>query len=115
VRSLGRDCPFCAIVAGESKAEVVYENDRCLAFRDISPQAPRHVLIVPKEHIPSIDQVEDPTLWISIMAAVREVVNRISPDSGYRLVVNCGEDAGQTVPHLHVHLLSGRPMGWPPG
>lgn len=112
---MSQDCPFCRIVSGELGADIIYEDDRCLAFRDISPQAPCHVLIIPKDHVPSASCVEDPTLWTWLMAAVLEVSRRICPDSGYRLIVNCGEEAGQTVPHLHVHLMSGRPMGWPPG
>ncbi|NCC95312.1 MAG: histidine triad nucleotide-binding protein [Synergistales bacterium] len=112
---MSQSCPFCRIVSGELRADIVYEDEACLAFRDIAPQAPSHILIIPKDHVPSASHVEDEVLWVSLMVAVREVVRRISPDSGYRLVVNCGEDAGQTVPHLHVHLLSGRPLGWPPG
>ncbi|PIE54835.1 MAG: histidine triad nucleotide-binding protein [Dethiosulfovibrio peptidovorans] len=108
-------CPFCKIVSGELPASVLYENDRCIAFQDLAPQAPSHILIVPREHIPSVNHVEDLDLWVALMGAVQKVVSQISPDSGYRLVVNCGDDGGQTVPHLHVHLLSGRPMGWPPG
>ncbi len=108
-------CPFCAIAEKKLPAEIVYEDGKALAFRDIRPQAPVHVLIIPKEHVASVDAVTDFELWSDLMAAVKAVVEKLNLAEGYRLVVNCGESAGQTVPHLHIHLLSGRGLGWPPG
>jgi histidine triad (HIT) family protein len=108
-------CPFCAIVQKKSPAQIVYEDEYAVAFRDIRPQAPVHILIVPKLHVESADAVADLALWIRLMAAVKAVVGKLGLTGGYRLVVNCGESAGQTVPHLHIHLLSGRGLHWPPG
>ncbi len=108
-------CPFCAIAEKKLPAEIVYEDGNAVAFRDINPQAPVHVLIIPKEHVASVDAVTDFELWSGLMAAVRAVVEKLNLAGGYRLVVNCGKSAGQTVPHLHIHLLSGRGLGWPPG
>ena len=108
-------CPFCAIARKKLSAEIVYEDEHALAFRDIRPQAPVHVLIVPKEHAASVDDVQDPALWSRLMPAVRATAAKLGVSGGYRLVVNCGESAGQTVPHLHIHLLAGRGLQWPPG
>lgn len=109
-------CPFCAIVSGKLPADIVYEDDCALAFRDIRPQAPVHVLVIPKEHVASVDAVADLVLWSKLMASVRAVVVKLGlSGQGYRIVVNCGEAAGQTVPHLHIHLLAGRGLQWPPG
>ncbi|MDY3867854.1 MAG: histidine triad nucleotide-binding protein [Pyramidobacter sp.] len=109
-------CPFCAIVSGKLPADIVYEDECALAFRDINPQAPVHVLVVPKEHVASVDAVADLTLWSRLMGSLRGVVEKLGlADQGYRIVVNCGEAAGQTVPHLHIHLLAGRGLQWPPG
>ncbi|WP_462363930.1 histidine triad nucleotide-binding protein [Pyramidobacter porci] len=108
-------CPFCAIVQKRLPAETVYEDENALAFRDIRPQAPVHVLIVPKEHVGSADDVQDPALWSRLMPAVKATAAKLGVSGGYRLVVNCGESAGQTVPHLHIHLLAGRGLQWPPG
>lgn len=108
-------CPFCAIVQKQLSAEIVYEDEDVVAFRDIRPQAPVHVLIVPKEHVGSADDVQDPVLWSRLMSAVKVTAARLGVSGGYRLVVNCGESAGQTVPHLHIHLLAGRGLQWPPG
>jgi histidine triad (HIT) family protein len=109
---------FKRIIDREIPADIVYEDDRCLAFRDINPQAPTHVLVIPKKGIVSIDAVADADadllahLWI----VVRNLARQLGIDkSGYRVVVNCGSDGGQTVDHLHLHLLGGRPMTWPPG
>ncbi len=110
-----KPCPFCAIAEKKLPAEIVYEDDCAVAFRDINPQAPVHVLIVPKEHVASADEVTDFALWSGLMAAVKAVVDELGLTGGYRIVVNCGESAGQTVPHLHIHLLSGRGLHWPPG
>jgi histidine triad (HIT) family protein len=108
-------CPFCAIVQKKLPAQIVYEDENAVAFRDIRPQAPVHILIVPRLHVESADAVADLVLWSRLMAAVKAVVKKLGLTGGYRLVVNCGESAGQTVPHLHIHLLSGRGLHWPPG
>ena len=108
---------FQKIADREIPSEIVFEDDLCLAFRDINPQAPTHVLIVPKKPIPSVDDVtedDEPTIG-HLFSAARQVAASEGLSSGYRLVVNCGEDGQQTVLHLHVHLLGGRQMQWPPG
>ena len=108
-------CPFCAIVKNQLPAELVYEDEHALAFRDIRPQAPVHVLVIPKEHVVCADDVSDPLLWGRLMNAVKNTAAKLGVAGAYRMVVNCGESAGQTVPHLHVHLLAGRGLQWPPG
>lgn len=114
---MAEDCLFCKIAAGEIPATVVYEDDAVLAFKDIAPQAPVHVVIIPKEHYDSILSVP---AGDDIISHIHTVANRIVlklgiADEGFRLVNNCGEAGGQTVPHLHYHLLGGRNMEWPPG
>jgi histidine triad (HIT) family protein len=107
------DCLFCRIVAGDVPAEMVAETDRTLAFRDIAPQAPTHVLVVPRDHHPDVAACaqSDPALLGEVMAAAVAIAQREGLDGGYRLLTNSGEDAGQTVHHLHVHVLGGRPLG----
>ena len=112
------DCLFCRIVGGTIPADVVYRDERVTAFRDIQPQAPVHVLVVPNQHVTSINDLEeghDATL--GQLMRITKVVARQEGigDSGFRLVVNTGPDAMMTVPHLHVHLLGSRKLGWPPG
>lgn len=112
------DCLFCAIVAGEIPATLVGETDRVLAFRDISPQAPVHVLVIPKEHYPNVAALaaaDSGLLGEVIGEAHRIAVAEGVSESGYRIVFNTGEQAGQTVPHVHAHLLGGRLLTWPPG
>jgi histidine triad (HIT) family protein len=110
------DCLFCKMVADEIQPAVVYETDRILAFRDINPRAPTHVLIIPKLHIATLDDLEDPTLAGELLLAVRLIAQQLGiADKGYRTVINCREDGGQEVFHLHLHLLGGRSMYWPPG
>ncbi|MBB6217932.1 histidine triad (HIT) family protein [Anaerosolibacter carboniphilus] len=112
------DCIFCKIAIKEIPANVVYEDEYILAFYDIQPAAPSHVLIIPKEHIPSMAQVEErhKELLGHIHLAIQSIAERLGiQESGYRIVNNCGEQGGQTVHHLHFHLLGGRPMKWPPG
>lgn len=109
-------CLFCRIVAGEIPAKRVAESAQALAFHDIAPQAPVHVLVIPKAHYTSLAETPDGT----VMAEVSELAKRVARElgveaSGYRVVVNTGDDGGQTVHHLHLHLLAGRPMKWPPG
>lgn len=106
---------FKRIIDGEIPAEIVYEDEHCVAFRDVNPQAPTHVLIVPRTVIPGVAQVVEGDDSSHLLAAARKVAERLQLTNGYRLVINQGPDAGQTVDHLHVHLLGGRPMEWPPG
>ena len=111
-------CLFCRIVDGEIPAEVVHETDRVMAFRDISPQAPTHVLVIPKRHITSLGTADgdDAAVLGEVLLAARDVA-RIEgvADTGFRAVTNIGDDGGQAVHHLHVHVLGGRRMAWPPG
>ena len=114
----GKDCLFCRIVDGDIPAEIVYESDTALAFRDINPQAPTHVLIIPRRHISTIDdlRVEDQELVGSLFTAAKDIAQQEGlGESGYRTVINCGEGAGQSVFHIHLHVLGGRLMNWPPG
>jgi histidine triad (HIT) family protein len=106
------------MVAGEIKPAVVYENDHVLAFRDIRPQAPVHVLVIPKRHIPTLDDLpeEESALSSELLQAVRKVARSEGiAETGYRTVINCRGNSGQEVYHLHLHVLGGRPMSWPPG
>lgn len=110
------DCLFCRIAAGEIPSNVVYEDGICLAFKDIDPQAPVHFLVIPKEHIPSVAGVDSDNA--SVVGHIFTVIARVCREMGlesYRVVSNIGEQAGQSVPHLHFHVLSGRDMTWPPG
>ncbi len=111
------DCLFCRIVSGGIPAKKAYEDDQSLAFYDIDPKAPVHVLVVPKKHIASIAAAgeEDFALIAHLMKVARQLAKELKLDNGFRLVVNTGRDGGQTVDHLHIHLLGGRAMGWPPG
>lgn len=103
------DCLFCKIVAGEIPSTKVYEDDTVLAFRDIAPQAPTHILVIPKAHIPSVDGVnaENAELVAHIFTLIPQIARQEGLTGGYRVVSNCGADAGQTVPHLHFHILGG--------
>lgn len=112
------DCIFCKIASGEMKADVVLDRDGIVAFRDIGPKAPTHVLVIPKEHIRDVTEMtaEHASLLSKMLAAANEIAASDGVgESGYRLVFNVGPDAGQTVFHLHLHVLGGRPMKWPPG
>lgn len=113
---MSNDCLFCRIVRGEIPAKIVARNDHCVAFRDINPQAPTHVVIIPREHIPSLNEARDAAALghLSLLAAEVARAEGLS-ERGYRTVVNTNSDAGQTVFHVHLHLLGGRKMGWPPG
>lgn len=109
-------CLFCRIIKKEIPAQIVAENDDCVAFRDINPQAPVHILIVPRTHVPSLNQVTDGTLVSRMSSFATELARREGvAERGYRTVINTNADAGQTVFHLHLHLLGGRTLGWPPG
>ncbi len=109
---------FKRIIDREIPATIVYEDDRCLAFHDVAPQAPTHVLVIPKKEIASIEALadDDAALVGHLWSVIRNLARQLGVDqSGYRVVVNCGADGGQTVDHLHFHLLAGRVMTWPPG
>ena len=112
------DCLFCKIRDGEIPGDVVFESDDMLAFRDVNPQAPTHVLIIPKKHISTVNDLEesDEAIMGKLFRTAKLIAQQegVSED-GYRLVVNCNEKAGQTVFHIHMHLLAGRAMTWPPG
>jgi len=108
-------CLFCRIVRGEIPARIVREDDHTVAFRDIDPKAPTHVLVVPRVHVASLDEARDPALVGQVMLAAAEVAASEGIAGGYRTVINTGADAGQTVHHLHVHVLGGRKLAWPPG
>ena len=112
------DCLFCKIVAGQIPSSRVYEDDVCYAFNDISPQAPTHVLIVPREHIDSLDKASEANksmIGHVILKAAEIAREKGFSDDGYRVVINTNADGGQTVFHLHIHLLGGRPFVFPPG
>jgi histidine triad (HIT) family protein len=109
---------FARIIRKELPAAIVYEDDRALAFRDINPKAPVHILVVPKKDIARVSEAkaEDEPLLGHLLTVAAQIARQEGiDDTGYRLVINKGRDAGESVPHLHVHLLGGRPMGWPPG
>ncbi|MBQ8764634.1 MAG: histidine triad nucleotide-binding protein [Clostridia bacterium] len=112
------DCLFCKIIKGEIPSAKVYEDDKVYAFRDIEPQAPVHILIIPKEHIASANELTEENA--SIVGHIFAVAAKIAKEEGiaeggYRIVNNCGQDGGQTVGHLHFHMLGGRSLAWPPG
>jgi len=112
------NCLFCKIVAGEIPARKIYEDDQVLAFHDIQPQAPVHVLVVPKKAIPRVGEatVDDQALLGHLLLKAAAVARELGlADTGYRLVLNNGRNGGESVPHLHCHILGGRPMTWPPG
>jgi histidine triad (HIT) family protein len=112
------ECIFCKFVSGEITPEIVFQNQNIIAFRDINPQAPVHILIIPRKHIPTINDIteEDKEIVGELFLVAKEIAlaENIN-DSGYRLVFNCNHDAGQAVYHIHLHLLGGRKMKWPPG
>ncbi len=113
-----QECLFCKIVSGTIPADIVLDNKNILAFKDINPQAPIHILIIPKIHIPTLNEIDtldteiigDIVKTASLLAKQEEIDN-----SGYRTVFNCNQDGGQTVFHIHLHLIGGRPLDWPPG
>ena len=112
------ECIFCRIIRGESPAQIVYQDDQVTVFRDIAPKTPIHLLIVPNRHIESLNQLEsaDAELMGNLcLTAARLAAEQGISESGYRLVINNGRDGGESVPHLHCHILGGRPMTWPPG
>ncbi len=113
-----KDCIFCKIAKGEIPSDKVYEDDKILVFHDIEPEAPVHVLIIPKKHISTLNEVEESNsgVFSNIFKKIPEIANILGVDeSGYRIVSNCGKDALQTVDHIHFHLLAKRSLKWPPG
>lgn len=108
---------FQRIIDREIPADIVYEDERCLAFRDISPQAPTHVLVIPKQAVASINDLTpgDAELMGHLLLVIRDLAGKLGLERGYRVVANCGPDGGQSVDHLHFHLLGGRALAWPPG
>lgn len=112
------DCIFCRIVNKQIPSRIVYEDDSILAFHDIDPKAPVHVLVIPKQHISSVNEVtqENSQVIAHLFANLPKIAEKLGiKDSGYRVVINCGKDAGQAVNHLHYHVLGGRSLTWPPG
>lgn len=111
------DCLFCKIVAGEIPSTKVYEDEFVYAFKDIDPQAPFHAIIIPKEHISSADEINADNSFLigKVFEAVAKISKLENLENGYRVVNNCGEDGGQTVHHIHFHLLARRNLQWPPG
>lgn len=112
------DCIFCKIVSGDIPAEIVYQNDHVVAFRDLDPQAPTHILVIPRTHIATLDDLEGKdaeTVGQMVLAAAEIARQEGFSKDGYRTVLNCNNDGGQTVFHIHLHLLGGRRMNWPPG
>jgi histidine triad (HIT) family protein len=109
-------CLFCRIASGEIPATIVAEDATCIAFRDVNPQAPVHVLVIPRAHVPSLNEVASPVLLADVLQMAREVAKQEGiAATGYRVVFNTNGDGGQTVFHLHAHVLGGRHMAWPPG
>jgi len=108
---------FSRIISREIPARIEHEDELCLAFHDVAPQAPVHLLVIPKRAIPSLAEVTaaDAPLLGHLMGVASSLARKLGLEDGYRLVVNCGRDGGQTVPHLHIHLLGGRSLTWPPG
>lgn len=111
------DCLFCKIIAGEIPSDCIYEDESVFAFRDIEPQAPKHFLVIPKKHIQSIDHLteEDSHLVSKIFMVIQKLAKQEGLEKGYRVVTNIGKDGGQSVGHLHFHVLGGRSLQWPPG
>jgi len=116
-RMADEDCPFCKIVSGDIPAEFVHESDTTVAFRDLNPQAPTHILVIPRSHYPNAAALAagEPSTAADLFDAAGEIAEQQGLSEGYRLVFNTGAQAHQTVFHVHMHLLGGRAMGWPPG
>ena len=112
------DCLFCKIVEGEIPCDKIFENDQVIAFRDLNPQAPTHILVIPRKHISTVNELtaDDNNIVGEMVLAAQAVAKQEGiEESGYRLVMNCNEGAGQTVFHIHLHIMGGRRMNWPPG
>lgn len=110
------DCIFCKIANGEIPTNFVYSDENVVAFNDLNPQAPVHVLVIPRQHYASSAAVVNPSVWSSLLDSAVKIARKLGlEENGYRMVINTGKDGGQSVPHLHLHLLAGRNLGWPPG
>lgn len=112
------DCIFCKIISGDIPGDIVYQDDDVLAFRDLNPQAPTHILVIPRKHISTLNdlQADDAELVGNMYLAAKNIADEEGiAEAGYRTVMNCNAQAGQTVFHIHLHVLGGRPMSWPPG
>ena len=113
---MSKDCLFCRIANGEIPADIVTQNDDAVAFRDVSPRAPTHILVIPKKHVESLEHADDSVDLGALMRTAADVARKEGlVESGYRVVINTGAHGGQTVDHLHLHVLGGRQMTWPPG
>ncbi len=113
---MAADCIFCKIISREIPSNIVFENEKVLAFKDVNPQAPVHIIIIPKVHIPTLNDVADYSVYMDLFKAVQKIAAEMNIDrSGFRVVANCNRDALQSVFHIHFHLLGGRVFGWPPG
>lgn len=108
------DCIFCQIANKQIKTDLIFENDYVVAFNDLSPQAPVHILVIPKKHVESLNQLQDKELIAELFCAIKKITKKLGIKE-YRTVINTGKEAGQSVFHLHLHILSGRLMEWPPG
>ena len=108
------DCIFCKIANKEIPSSLVYEDEYTVAFNDLSPQAPTHILVIPKKHFESLNELDEEKIMSALFVAVKNVVKKLNIKE-YRTVINTGESAGQTVFHIHLHILAGRPLKWPPG
>ena len=112
------DCIFCKIAKGEIPSEVIYEDDKIVAFNDVNPQSPIHFLVIPKEHIESSNDIDEKNSHLvgHVFLVIKKLTEELGvAKEGYRIVNNCGENGGQTVPHMHFHILAGRKLSWPPG
>ncbi len=112
------DCIFCKIADGQVKSDIIHQDEQMVAFRDINPQAPTHIVLIPREHIPSLNDLvpgHERIVGYIVLVAARIAADEGLSEQGYRVVANCGPDAGQSVDHIHFHLLGGRRLGWPPG
>ena len=111
------DCIFCKIANKDIPSTVLYEDEDLLAFRDVDPKAPTHFLVIPKKHIPSAHELgkQDASIAAKIFTVIPKIADELGIENGYRIVTNIGPDGGQAVPHLHFHVLAGRPLSWPPG
>jgi len=112
---MDNDCIFCKIAAGEFNTEFIVETEDYVSFKDLNPQAPVHALVIPKKHFVSINEIEDTELLGKLFQGARQTAEKLGVGDGHRLVVNTGEKGGQTVFHMHIHVLGGRNMQWPPG
>ena len=111
------DCLFCKIVNNTIKSDIIYQDNKILIFKDINPEAPIHLLIIPKKHIKNITDIDknNSDIISHIFEKISELKNKLGLENGFRVVTNCGQDGGQTVEHLHFHVLAGRKLNWPPG